>query len=62
DVLIHGHTHQPADHPLSDTMRRMVLSDWDLQATPARAEVLRVWLAPSGEPEHSRRLAPAQAC
>ena len=40
----------------------MVLSDWDLQATPARAEVLRVWLAPSGEPEHSRRLAPAQAC
>ncbi|MCZ4312598.1 UDP-2,3-diacylglucosamine diphosphatase [Comamonadaceae bacterium G21597-S1] len=62
DVLIHGHTHQPADHVLSDTMRRMVLSDWDLQATPARAEVLRVWLAPSGEPAQCRRLAPAHAC
>ncbi len=62
DVLIHGHTHQPADHRLTDTLRRTVLSDWDLQATPARAEVLRVWLSPSGDPMHCRRLAPAQAC
>ena len=61
-MLIHGHTHQPADHVLTDTLRRVVLSDWDLQATPARAEVLRVWLAPSGEPADRRRLAPMDAC
>lgn len=26
--LIHGHTHRPADHQLSDHGRRVVLSDW----------------------------------
>jgi UDP-2,3-diacylglucosamine hydrolase len=41
-TLIHGHTHQPATHDLGDGMRRVVLSDWDADAEPARAEVLRL--------------------
>ncbi len=28
-VLIHGHTHRPADHDLGGGLRRVVLSDWD---------------------------------
>ncbi len=40
-VLIHGHTHRPADHALGPR-RRTVLSDWDAAATPARMEALRV--------------------
>ena len=39
-MLIHGHTHQPALHTLSATHQRLVLSDWDASATPARAEWL----------------------
>jgi UDP-2,3-diacylglucosamine hydrolase len=39
-TLIHGHTHQPALHTLSATHQRLVLSDWDASATPARAEWL----------------------
>lgn len=46
NTLIHGHTHQPADHQLSPTAdtpkQRLVLSDWDASATPARLEVLRL--------------------
>ena len=43
-VLIHGHTHQPAEHVLQSEppLRRWVLSDWDAHATPARLEVLRL--------------------
>lgn len=41
-TLIHGHTHKPADHNLPGGRRRIVLSDWDLAATPPRAEVLRL--------------------
>lgn len=41
-TLIHGHTHRPADHDLAPNLRRIVLSDWDLDATPPRAEVLRL--------------------
>jgi UDP-2,3-diacylglucosamine hydrolase len=45
-TLIHGHTHQPANHllnPDTDTpKRRLVLSDWDAGATPVRLEVLRL--------------------
>lgn len=41
-VLIHGHTHKPADHALPAARRRTVLSDWDAGATPARQEVLRL--------------------
>ena len=51
--LIHGHTHQPADHDLpcgqtrtndsvTAPLRRLVLSDWDAMAVPARGEVLRL--------------------
>jgi UDP-2,3-diacylglucosamine hydrolase len=39
-LLIHGHTHQPAMHALSDVHQRWVLSDWDAQATPSRAQML----------------------
>jgi UDP-2,3-diacylglucosamine hydrolase len=46
NTLIHGHTHRPADHVLNPTeqspKRRLVLSDWDASATPARLEVLRL--------------------
>ena len=41
-TLIHGHTHQPAMHELGNGLRRVVLSDWDARAQPARAEVLRL--------------------
>jgi UDP-2,3-diacylglucosamine hydrolase len=41
-TLIHGHTHKPARHDLGDGLQRVVLSDWDAAATPARAEVLRL--------------------
>ena len=40
--LIHGHTHRPAHHPLGAGHARHVLSDWDLAATPPRADVLRL--------------------
>lgn len=45
-TLIHGHTHKPADHTLGSAsgqpIRRLVLSDWDANATPPRLEVLRL--------------------
>lgn len=41
-ALIHGHTHRPATHVLAPGQLRHVLSDWDLDATPPRAEVLRL--------------------
>jgi len=41
-TLIHGHTHKPALHDLGDGLSRVVLSDWDAQATMPRAEVLRL--------------------
>jgi UDP-2,3-diacylglucosamine hydrolase len=57
-VLIHGHTHRPADHDLGDGLQRQVLSDWDLDdAGPPRAEVLR--LQADGR---AMRLTPDQAC
>jgi UDP-2,3-diacylglucosamine hydrolase len=40
-VLIHGHTHRPADHELG-SRRRIVLSDWDAASTPPRLEILRL--------------------
>ncbi len=42
--MIHGHTHQPANHVLGPGLDRIVLSDWDLGARPPRAEVLRLHL------------------
>lgn len=41
-TLIHGHTHRPAQHAMANGLRRLVLSDWDLDARPARAQVLRL--------------------
>lgn len=41
-TLIHGHTHRPATHDLGGGLQRVVLSDWDVGARPARAEVLRL--------------------
>jgi UDP-2,3-diacylglucosamine hydrolase len=50
-TLIHGHTHRPADHEMAgdtnQTLSRLVLSDWDASAMPARAEVLRLTAHPS---------------
>jgi UDP-2,3-diacylglucosamine hydrolase len=42
NTLIHGHTHRPAEHDLGRGLSRVVLSDWDAQAAPPRAEVLRL--------------------
>jgi len=47
-VLLHGHTHRPAEHDLGNGLRRVVLSDWDASAQPPRAQVLRVSRAPRG--------------
>lgn len=41
DRLVHGHTHQAADHPLGAGVRH-VLSDWSLDHAPSRAQVLRL--------------------
>ncbi|MEO8155380.1 MAG: UDP-2,3-diacylglucosamine diphosphatase [Rhizobacter sp.] len=41
-TLIHGHTHRPATEPLGAGCIRHVLSDWDLDREPYRAEVLRL--------------------
>jgi UDP-2,3-diacylglucosamine hydrolase len=40
-VLIHGHTHQPADHVLGER-QRVVLSDWDAARSPPRLQALRL--------------------
>lgn len=45
DTLVHGHTHLPAEHALDAGHRRIVLSDWDAQATPPRLEALRIGIA-----------------
>lgn len=44
-VLVHGHTHKPDTHSLDGAHERIVLSDWDLSATPPRAEILRLQLS-----------------
>ena len=59
--LIHGHTHRPADHALGGTLQRIVLSDWDLQARPTRAEVLRMQIGAGDGPAHVRRVSSALA-
>lgn len=40
-VMIHGHTHRPADHALGDG-QRIVLSDWDAAAVPPRLQAMRL--------------------
>lgn len=46
-VLIHGHTHRPATHALPDHRTRLVLTDWDASAQPARGAPLRLY--PDGQ-------------
>lgn len=41
-VLVHGHTHRPGEDDLDGRHRRIVLSDWDADARPARLEALRL--------------------
>ena len=41
-VLVHGHTHKPADHALDATHWRIVLTDWDADAVPPRLQALRL--------------------
>jgi UDP-2,3-diacylglucosamine hydrolase len=46
-TLIHGHTHQPADHPLGRdeagrALTQVVLSDWHVDGGTRRAQVLRL--------------------
>jgi UDP-2,3-diacylglucosamine hydrolase len=41
-TMIHGHTHRPAEHDLGQGRQRIVLSDWDANATPPRLQVLRL--------------------
>ena len=48
DQLIHGHTHKPGQHRLAEEKIRNVLSDWDANAAPPRAEVLRISLKADG--------------
>jgi UDP-2,3-diacylglucosamine hydrolase len=40
--LVHGHTHRPGSQSLAPGFTRHVLSDWDADATPPRAEALRL--------------------
>lgn len=53
--LVHGHTHQPGSSTLAPGYERHVLSDWDLEASRPRAEVLRLTRAGFA------RLSPEQA-
>jgi UDP-2,3-diacylglucosamine hydrolase len=51
-VLLHGHTHKPAEHDLGHGLSRWVLSDWHADAKPPRLEVL-CWLrAQAQSPTH----------
>ena len=44
-LLVHGHTHRPADHAVHGLphARRQVLSDWHIEAQAPRAQVLRLF-------------------
>lgn len=54
-TLIHGHTHRPARHELGAGLAREVLSDWDAQDKPPRAQVLRLSLT-QGRPVQLQRI------
>jgi UDP-2,3-diacylglucosamine hydrolase len=41
-TMVHGHTHRPGASLMAPGFERQVLSDWDLDASAARAEVLRL--------------------
>ncbi len=42
DTMIHGHTHHPDMHVLAPGKTRWVLSDWDFESSPPRADGLRL--------------------
>jgi len=46
-LLVHGHTHRPADHLLGPGLMRYVLSDWDAAASPPRLQAF-TWQAGVG--------------
>lgn len=52
-TLIHGHTHEGVNHPLNTGLERVVLSDWDADLQPKRAEILQMLLTP-GNPSQVR--------
>jgi UDP-2,3-diacylglucosamine hydrolase len=60
DHLIHGHTHKPGQHLLAAGKTRTVLSDWDANAVPPRAQILRIALQADGSAA-TTRLPAAQA-
>jgi UDP-2,3-diacylglucosamine hydrolase len=41
-TMVHGHTHRPGSEVLAPGYTRHVLSDWDLDLPPHRAQVLRL--------------------
>ena len=41
-TMVHGHTHKPATHDLGNGFERIVMTDWDLKAAPARSEVVQL--------------------
>jgi UDP-2,3-diacylglucosamine hydrolase len=41
-TMVHGHTHRPASEVLAPGYTRHVLSDWDCDSQPPRAQVLRL--------------------
>jgi UDP-2,3-diacylglucosamine hydrolase len=41
-TMVHGHTHRPASQWFGDACERHVLSDWELDHAPHRAEVMRL--------------------
>ena len=64
NTMVHGHTHHAGEHALANGHKRLVLSDWDLSATPPRADVLRMKV-PAGYAKIAavvQRLTPTQAC
>jgi UDP-2,3-diacylglucosamine hydrolase len=40
--MVHGHTHRPGSELIAPGFTRHVLSDWDCDAQPQRAQVLRL--------------------
>lgn len=59
--MVHGHTHQGVDHTLQGVQSvganqsvRHVLCDWHADASPPRAQVLRITYAPGASPKVQR--------
>jgi UDP-2,3-diacylglucosamine hydrolase len=56
DHMVHGHTHEGADHSIANGKAlgsagtRHVLCDWHAEATPPRAQALRLSLTATGQP------------